>query len=178
MMLQISDILSVLSATAALFIAFLLWASAIHKLRDVDRTQLATSDLLGVLGWPAYTAWGAAVVTELLIGAAVIWNIHASLFAAGLWMIYTAAMIYARAAGRAVADCSCSFGQSAKSEHGYPIARNGLLISLAIVLVFTHQPNLPMAVWASAVAAAASLLLLYAAFDLIAPRFFSLRRFA
>lgn len=159
----------VIDATLRVALTLLFLASAGHKLRDLGRFRATLADyrLLpdalapagAVLVVGAETALAAALVAPAL-------RVPGLLSAAGLFLVYGAAIAINLARGRRHIDCGCAGAAGRRPISAWLVARNALLAATALGgLVPVHPRAL---VWVDALtvaAATATLAALYASLD-------------
>ncbi len=160
-------VVRILIAQLAAFLALLLLASAVHKalrwphtrhvVRDFARVPAAASSMMAL----------AAALIETLAGALLFAPAHrpaGAVLAALLWTAYSALIVRAIIQGRREVDCGCSFGRAHRPLGAFHVARNALLVFLALLVAVPAAgesvPVIPAQVWA-----ACALLALYAALD-------------
>lgn len=137
-------------------------ASALHKLRDLDRSRRATRALTGADRLTADVALGIAITLEA--GGAALslsggFRGLGPLLLAVVWLVYAGALARQRAG-----DCGCGFGRRSPS-HTYGIVRNIVLAALALATAGWAPPAWRPDLLAAAAPAALVFLLLYLAAD-------------
>ncbi len=161
------DVVRILSAQLAAFLALLLLASAVHKATRWRYTQRVLRDFAGVPAAVTSVAALAAALIEALAGAllfAPAYRAAGAVLAALLWAAYLALIVRAILQGRRDVDCGCGFGRAHRPLGTFQVARNALLVFLAsLVAVPVARGSVPVA--GSQVWAACALLALYGAFD-------------
>lgn len=130
--------------TLALFLALVLGSAAVHKLVARERLVLATERLLRIAPPVARVAmFGAAAVeaaaTIALLLAPV--RIPGAAIAALLWSGYAVTLAAARLRGESGIDCGCSFAVHRKGIDGFAIARNVVLLGLALFVGLIPASN-------------------------------------
>ena len=129
------DALRALADQIAVFLALLLLVSALHKGVKWSQLQDVVHHFGGV---PASLApLTLACVAVLEIAACGLLFLPAlrtlgALLAAALWSAYLLLIMRAVAQGRRNADCGCSFGAAHRRLGSYHMARNAVLIGLAV----------------------------------------------
>ncbi|MFZ5608046.1 MAG: MauE/DoxX family redox-associated membrane protein [Pseudomonadota bacterium] len=126
------------SLAIALGLAFLLGASAFHKLKDMARFIAIVNGygLVTPLVLP-HAAWAIAGAEALLAAAllAPATRAGAGFMAAVLLVAYGAAIAVNLLRGRRQLDCGCHFGRARQGLSGWLLLRNGALAALALTLV-------------------------------------------
>jgi uncharacterized membrane protein YphA (DoxX/SURF4 family) len=161
------SVVRLLASQTAAFLALLLIASAIHKLLRPARTQEIMQQFAGVRRRFAAFAWLGVSLAELLAGVFLVLpgdRAAAALLAAAVWSGYLVLILRAIVQQRADVECGCSFGPSLRPLGIYHLARNAVLIGLA-VLAAVVAPSGGVEVRGSELLAAAAFLSLYAALD-------------
>jgi hypothetical protein len=170
-----------LVAPLAGFLSLLLAAAALHKVQNPARARRAVAELTGLGASRALIALSAAGAVEVVAAAGLVAGVyrsHAALLAACLWAIYGVSIVAALLRGRRDLDCGCSFGATHRPLGGYHLARNALLVTIALGVALVarsrNMADLAMSIdmpigdsvrFATATLAAFALLALYAAFD-------------
>jgi len=161
------DVMRILIAQLAAFLALLLLASAVHKAIRWPHTRRVVRDFAGVPAAAAPVTALAAALAEALAAAllfAPAYRPAGALLAALLWVAYLALIVRAIAQGRRDVDCGCSFGRAHRPLGAFQGARNAALVFLAL-LVAVPAAGGGVPVTASEVLAACALLALYGALD-------------
>jgi hypothetical protein len=162
----IPEVLKLLSAQTAAFLALLLAASAAHKAAKFARARTAAHEFAGIARRAAGLAATGIALAEAL--AAVLLAAPASRVA-GAWLAaaifggYLALIARAIVEQRAV-DCGCSFGPPRGALGAFEALRNAVLVVLAMLAALSSASGaVPVAVvqWL----AGGALLALYAALD-------------
>lgn len=133
-----------IAQAAALFLALVLAAAAVHKLVARDRLAMATgrltglaAPLAGVVTLTAAAIEAAAAIALVLTPVRPI----GALLAAALWLAYGGALLAARRRGESAFDCGCGFAVQRKPVDGFTIARPfGLALLAALVAVLPTTP--------------------------------------
>jgi len=159
--------MEMLSIQLAAFQALLLAASAVHKFAARERSRAAAHDFAGVPRRVAPMAVGIIALAEL--AAAVLlwipaWRAAGAMLAALIWGGYLSLILRAIAQGRRDVDCGCSFGASSRRLGAYHLARNALLLGVALD-IGALSANGGGPVLAAQAFAAVALLALYGALD-------------
>jgi hypothetical protein len=160
-------VVRLLASQTAAFLALLLIASAIHKLLRPARTQEIMQHFAGVPRRFAAFAWLSVSLAELLAGICLTmpgYRAAAALLAVVVWSGYLALILRAIIQRRVDVECGCSFGPNLRPLGIYHVARNAVLIGLAI-LVGVVAPSGGFEAQGSLLLAAAAFLSLYAALD-------------
>lgn len=158
------EVISLLAAQAGAFLALLLAASSLHKFLLGARARQAARDLSGV---PASVAPAAVVVVAIAEMAAAIQLLAPGHRAAGailcaaIYLVYLLLIVRAIVAGRRDIDCGCSFGAAHRPLGWFDVARNSLLVMLAVFVGAGGEAAMPM----SQLLGAGALLALYGALD-------------
>ena len=173
---------TLLAAQAAAFQALLLAASAVHKMLRWNHllTVLHRFAGLSVALAPAL----AGIVAVELAAAAMLWlpglRLPGALLATAVWAASLVLILRAIRQDRADVDCGCSFGASRGRLGSYHVARNSVLLALALGVAcasLTDGPSLAAGTWVprgasttvvvqvSQVLAGFALLALYGALD-------------
>lgn len=129
----------VLSMAGKLFFSFTFWLASLHKLNNLE--NFAT--ILGDYGVPEYLPrkFMAVVIGSLECALAVLLLIPAvSVLALQAMMLmlalYTVALLYVYRNGIKLRDCGCGTKHQANQVlTRWPMVRNGLLISLMVLVV-------------------------------------------
>jgi hypothetical protein len=160
------EVMRLLSAQLAAFLALLLAAAAVHKWMRSAQMRNAAQELAGVPRAAAAWAVMAAALGEAL-AAAMLWvpayRAAGALLAALIWSLYLALILRAIAQGRRDVDCGCSFGRTRHPLGVFEAARNVLLVAMALLVAATAR-GAPAAA-ASQLLAACAFLALYGALD-------------
>jgi hypothetical protein len=162
------DALHVLADQAAVFGALLLFASAIHKVANWPRLLGVVRPFVGVRASLAPLLLAADTAVGLAAGGLLVvpgTRLGGALLAAALWATYLAFILRAVLMGRREMDCGCSFGGTRRPLGSYQIARNAVLITLALAVACDAHATGGGGLQASQVLAGCALLALYAAID-------------
>ncbi len=160
-------VVRILTAQLAAFLAFLLLASAVHKAFRWPQTRRAVRDFAGVPAAVSSMTALAAALIEALAGALLFAPAHrpaGAVLAALLWTAYSVLIVRAIVQGRREVDCGCSFGRAHRPLGAFHVARNALLVLLALLVAISAAGE-SVPVTASQVWAACALLALYGALD-------------
>ena len=133
-----------IAQAAALFLALVLAAAAVHKLVARDRLAMATgrltglaAPLAGVVTLTAAAIEAAAAIALVLTPVRPI----GALLAAALWLAYGVALLAARRRGESTFDCGCGFAVQRKPVDGFTSARPfGLALIATLVAVLPATP--------------------------------------
>jgi hypothetical protein len=157
----------VLGAQLAAFLAALLLASAAHKGMRFAHTRKVVHEFAGVPRSAAAAVAIAAALGELIAAAALFvpaYRLAGASLAALIWGVYLALILRAIGQGRRDADCGCSFGSQPHALGAFEVARNALLVALAVLAaVSAARGAAPVA--ASQGLAACAFLALYGALE-------------
>ncbi|WP_411339418.1 MauE/DoxX family redox-associated membrane protein [Sphingopyxis sp. J-6] len=129
-----------IASVAALFLAAVLGASAVHKIVDRGRLAQATSGLLRLPQVVAMPVTMAAAATETAAALSLLFPASrpvGALLAALLWFLYAAALFAARRRGDAAIDCGCDFGKPRRGIGLFVIGRAIALAAGALVLLIS-----------------------------------------
>ncbi len=159
----------------AWFLAALLLVSAVHKVRERQRTLEAIRALTGVSARDAGFLWAATAGVEAVAGALLLtprFVLPGAGIATLLWCGYLFFLARSVRNGRSEVDCGCSFGPAHRPIGDFQLYRASLL-SLLGTLVCLSAAVAPgqvpyetgWAVLATQAVAAVALLSLYAALD-------------
>ena len=133
-----------IAQAAALFLALVLAAAAVHKLVARDRLAMATGRLTGLAPPLAGVVTLAAAAVEVSAAIALVLTPVrpiGALLAAALWLVYSGALLAARRRGESAFDCGCGFAVQRKPVDGFTIARPfGLALLAAIVALLPITP--------------------------------------
>jgi len=160
------QVIAQLAAQAAVFLALLLAASALHKWLRWTGSARAVHEFARVPRRAAAAALAAVGLAELA-AAGMLLGVHrtgGAIIAATILGTYLALILRALAAGRRDVDCGCSFGGTPHGLGAFEAWRNALLLALAL-LVAAARPSGDGAPIGLQLLAAASLLALYGALD-------------
>jgi Methylamine utilisation protein MauE len=160
------EVMAVLLAQLAAFLAALLVASAAHKTLAWRRTWMVVQDFAGVPRAAASAAVVAACAFEGFAGLLLLFPDHRRVGAAlatAILGLYLALIARAVAQRRGAVDCGCSFGASSRRLGTFEIARNSALLAAALLLLAFADAISPLA--PSQLLAACALLALYGAVD-------------
>jgi len=160
-------VMQLLASQTAAFLALLLIASAVHKLLHPAHTQDIMQQFAGVPRRFAAFAWWGVSLAELLAGACLVMpgsRAAAALLALVLWSVYLALILRAIIQRRADVECGCSFGPNLRPLGTYHVARNAVLIGLAVLVAVVASSG-GFEVRGSELLSAAAFLSLYAALD-------------
>jgi hypothetical protein len=163
-----AEVLRLLIAQVAAFEALLLAASGIHKALRWRHTLSVIQTFGGVPKSLAAAAAAAVIGGEWLAGAALLMPAPRTLgaaLAALIWGGYLALIVRAVARGRRDVDCGCSFGPTRHALGSHHIARNAVLMGLALSIAVTVPLGHGIPVQGVQVLAACTLLALYGALD-------------
>ena len=156
-----------LGAQLAAFLAALLLASAAHKGMRFAHARKVVHEFAGVPRSAATAVAIAAALGELIAAAALfvpVYRFAGASLAALIWGVYLALILRAIGQGRRDADCGCTFGSMPHALGAFEVARNALLMALAVlVAVSAGRGAAPVA--ASQVLAACAFLALYGALE-------------
>jgi hypothetical protein len=160
------EVMRLLSAQLAAFLALLLAAAAIHKWMRSAQLRTAVRELAGVpraaAAWPVTAAaLGEALAAAMLFVPA--YRAAGALLAALMWGAYLALILRAISEGRRDVDCGCSFGRTRHPLGVFEAARNAVLIAMALLVAASAGGARPAA--ASQLLAACTFLALYVALD-------------
>jgi hypothetical protein len=129
---------------AALFLALVLAAAAVHKLVARERLATATGQLLRLQPPLAMVAMLAAAAIEAVAAIALVMaptRPIGALLAALLWLGYGAALLSSLRRGDAAFDCGCSFTAQRKPVDRFTVARPfALMIVAGLVAVAPEAP--------------------------------------
>jgi hypothetical protein len=172
----------VFDATLRAALALLFLVAAAHKLRDLGRFRATLADYR-VLPDPLVAPAAALVVAaEVAVATALALPVGRTLGlagAAGLLLVYAAAIAVNLVRGRRHIDCGCTGPAARRRISGWLVARNAVIALASIVGLLPVAPR-PL-VWMDALtvtAATATLAALYAAADrllALAPELAALR---
>lgn len=129
-----SQVIAQLAAQAAVFLALLLAASALHKWLRWSGSARAVHEFARVPRRAAAATLAAVSLAELA-AAGMLLGAHrrgGALLAAAILGIYLALILRALAAGRRDVDCGCSFGGTPHGVGAFQAWRNALLLTLAL----------------------------------------------
>ena len=160
------DIVGVLLAQIAAFLAVLFIASVIHTAFSWRRTRTVVEDFAGVPRQAASAAAFAACAIEALAGALLMLPDHrraGAALAAAILGVYLVLIARAVALNRGGVDCGCSFGAGSRNLGKYEIVRNAVLLTIALLLLAYADAIASIA--PSQLLAACALLALYGAGD-------------
>lgn len=136
-----------ITQAAALFLALVLAAAAVHKLVARDRLTMATGRLLrldaplaGVAMLAAAAIEAAAAIALVLTPARPI----GALLAAALWSSYGVALLAARRRGESAFDCGCGFAVQRKPIDSFTMARPFGLVLLALFVASAPGAPAPL----------------------------------
>ena len=166
-----ADVLRMLTAQLAWFLAILLGAAAVDKLVRWRHTISVAQRFAGAPEANAGAASAAAVGCELAAAVALAFpasRAAGAATAALLWTLYLGLLLRAFRSGRRDVDCGCSVGSQAAGVHRplgtFHVVRNGALV-ISALLVAALSVHGAVGVLPSQVLAACAFLALYAAFD-------------
>jgi len=165
---SVPEVLRLLSAQIAAFLALLLGASAAHKAARFGRARTAAHEFAGV---PRGAAGPAAAGIAVAEGLAALLLIAPAYRAAGAWLAAAIFGGYLTLIARAIVeqravDCGCSFGSPRVGLGAFEAVRNAVLVVLAMLAALSSAGGaVPVAL--SQGLAAGALLALYAALDQI-----------
>jgi hypothetical protein len=151
---------------AAVFLAFLLAASAIHKIARWDRTRAAARDFAGIPARASAYGVVAACALEALSAALLMAPSYRELgarVAVVVLALYLGLILRAILLGRRDVDCGCSFGAPRRMLGAFEAARNAILLILASLVAVAGNPPTPASL--SDILAAIAFLALYGALD-------------
>jgi hypothetical protein len=160
------EVMRLLSAQLAAFLALLLAAAAVHKWMRSAHLRTAVQELAGVPRAAAAWAVMAAALGEALAAAMLFvpaYRAAGAVLAALMWGGYLALILRAIAAGRRDVDCGCSFGRTRHPLGVFEAARNVVLVAMALLVAASAGGAPPLA--ASQLLAACAFLALYGALD-------------
>jgi hypothetical protein len=160
------QVMRLLSAQLAAFLALLLAAAALHKWLRSAQMRTAVQELAGVPRAAAAWAVMAAALGETLAAAMLFvpgYRAAGALLAALVWGGYLALILRAIAQGRRDVDCGCSFGRSRHPLGVFETARNVVLVAMALLVAASAGGAPPLS--ASQLLAACAFLALYGALD-------------
>jgi len=160
------EVLRLLSAQTAAFLALLLAASAAHKLARFERARLAAHEFAGL---PLGAAAPAAAAIALLETLAAALLIAPAQRATGGWLAAAIFGGYLALIARAIVeqrevDCGCSFGAARRLLGPFEALRNCVLVVLAMLAALASAA-VAAPISLSQALAAVALLALYAALD-------------
>jgi hypothetical protein len=174
---SLPDVLQVLIAQLAAFLALLLLASALHKLLGRTRALAAIHEFGGVPRQLAPAALALVASGELAAGLLLWLPSHRAAggaLAALLFGVYLALIVRAITQGRREIDCGCTFGGAPRPSSAYHVARNTVLCVGGLLIAVGTAPSDGDGFVVSQMLAAFALLALYFALDetlaLSAPR--------
>jgi uncharacterized membrane protein YphA (DoxX/SURF4 family) len=160
-------VMRLLISQLAAFLALLLLAAAVHKAIRWPQTRRVVRDFAGIPRSASSVAALAAAVGETLAGVLLFvpaYRAAGAALAALLWGAYSILIVRAIVEGRRDVDCGCSFGPNQRPLGVFQVARNAMLVILALlVAVSAAGGGVPVA--ASQILAACALLALYGALD-------------
>lgn len=136
-----------IAQAAALFLALVLAAAAVHKLVARERLIAATGRLLGLQPPLAAVAMLAAAAIEAVAAIALILppvRPIGALLAALLWLGYGVALLAARRRGESAFDCGCGFAVQRKPVDRFTIVRPFGLVLLATLVALTPEAPAPL----------------------------------
>jgi hypothetical protein len=151
---------------AAVFLALLLAASAIHKIARWDRTRAAARDFAGIPAAAAAYGVVAACLIEALSAALLMAPSYRELgarLAALVLALYLGLIVRAILLGRRDVDCGCSFGAPQRALGAFEVGRNTLLVILASLVAVSGNAVAPPS--PTDILAAVAFLALYGALD-------------
>ena len=162
----ILEVLGLLGAQIAAFLALLLSASAAHKALRFARARTAAREFAGV---PPGGAAAAAVAAACVEALTAVLLIAPACRAAGAWLAAAIFGAYLALIARAIleqraVDCGCNFAGAPRAPGAFEAARNGVLVILAMITALSAA-GAALPVSASQALAACALLALYAALD-------------
>jgi hypothetical protein len=165
---SVTAALKVLLAQVAVFQALLLAATALHKAVRWRRSLGVMQRFAGVPRALSAAAAGGAIATE--VSAAVLLAVPTlreagAALAAVIWSVYLALIVRAIVQDRRDVDCGCSFGPNTSPLGGFHIARNVLLMALAVLVAGVSARGGVVAAEGSQLLAGFALLALYGAVD-------------
>jgi|GEM_PF-965758 len=156
-----------LVAQVAAFLAVLLLASAAHKGMRFAHIRKVVQEFVRVPRSASAAVAFAAALGELLAAAALLapaYRWAGASLAALIWGAYLALILRAIGQGRRDADCGCSFGPKQHPLGAFEVARNAVLMALAVLVgISAASGAVPAA--ASQVLAACAFLALYGALE-------------
>jgi hypothetical protein len=141
---SVAGVLAPIETDLAAFLALVLAAAALHKLRSPTRARRAAGELLGFSSRGAGIATAAAAAIEAAAAACLLdasWRWVGALLAAALWAVYLGLMGRAILGGRRELDCGCSFGKAHRPLGSWHILRTGSLMLLAAVAAAGLDPT-------------------------------------
>jgi hypothetical protein len=165
--MSMQEIDQVLAAQVAAFLAFLLAASAAHKGWNWGRTLQVVREFAGVPRSAAAAAAVAAGILEWLAAALLFvpsYRVLGALIASIVLTVYLALIARSIMAGRRQVDCGCSFGSARHSLGGFEVARNAVLVAMALGVAASAARGGPEIAF-SQILGAAAMLALYTALD-------------
>ncbi|GAC1310292.1 MAG: hypothetical protein NVSMB10_17990 [Steroidobacteraceae bacterium] len=152
----------------ALFLSLLAAAAAVHKALRWTRSRAVVRMFAGVPDGLAGSALAGAIGAEA-IGAACLatptHRIAGALLCASLWGVYLALLARAIGEDRRDIDCGCTFGSTGHRLGAYPLARNVVLVTLALLVAAGSIVNDAVSATAAQGLGAAVLVMLYVALD-------------
>lgn len=161
-----AELIAQLAAQAAVFLALLLAASALHKWLRWTGSARAVHEFARVPRRAAAAALAAVGLAELA-AAGMLLGAHrtgGAIIAAAILGTYLALIVRALAAGRRDVDCGCRFGGARHGLGAFEAWRNALLLSLALIVAAAPSSREGASIGLQLLAAAA-LLALYGALD-------------
>lgn len=164
------DALHALADQAATFEALLLFAAAIHKAVHWPQLLRAVRQFVGARASLAPLVLAGDAAATVAAGALLLLpnsRLAGALLAAVFWATYLAFILRAVLVGRHDVDCGCSFGPTQRPLGSYQVARNMVLLAVALgVAIDAHfAGGSGDGLQASQVLAGCALLALYAAID-------------
>jgi len=150
-----------------LFLALILLASALHKLRDLPTFAGAFAEYRLLPRDLALAVAPGIAGIELALVAALVspWAGLAALATAGLFCVYSLGIGINLLRGRREISCGCGGFGSAQPIHGGLLLRNGLLVLAAFAATSQTPAGLPESAPWLAAAVAPALALVYGASD-------------
>jgi methylamine utilization protein MauE len=158
------EVMRLLSAQLAAFLALLLAAAAVHKWMRAAQMRTAVQELAGVPRAAATWAVMAAALGEGLAAAMLCvpaWRAAGALLTALMWGGYLALIVRAIAEGRRDVECGCSFGRTRHPLGAFEAARNVVLVAMALLAAAGGGAPVAASQWL----AACAFLALYGALD-------------
>lgn len=145
--------MSLLADTLALFLALVLAAAALHKIRQPGRLGAAAANLAGVSAFHGGLLATAAATAEILTAAALVVpfsRLAGALAALAIWALY--AFLVWRAAARGTAfDCGCTlFRRKSGGDRLSPVSPLFLALCASLLALLPSASDFgPQAVFAA-----------------------------
>ena len=177
-----SEVAPLVASTAQIFVSLIFLAAALHKLRDPQRFVASLRDyrVLPATGVPAAAAIVGITEAAIVVG---VWlptlRAMAGAAAAGLLVVYGAAIAINLARGRREIDCGCTWARDGQPISLALVLRNAVLVLPCAWLAIGPGPS-SQSLAAAAVALAAGVVLFVSlrTFETLAAHAPALRRLA